>query len=50
MCISVSLSFLSDLLMHDYMLQTMVCIVYHYAFVGEAAVFDLLGKLSEFAL
>ena len=32
------------------MLHTIVYIVYHYAFVGEAVVFDLIGQHSDFAV
>ena len=38
---------ISDLVTCDYMLLTMLYMVYNYVFVGGAVVFDLIGGLSE---
>ena len=46
---SVLLGFLSDLLMSERMLPTMLYLVYHFV-VGGAVVFNLIGRLSESAL
>ena len=48
-CSSVLLGFLSDLLMSERMLPTMLYLVYHFV-VGGAVVFNLIGRLSESAL
>ena len=49
-CASVLLEYFSNLVALDYMVLIMVCIVYHDAFVGGAAVFDRVGQLSEYAV
>ena len=49
-CASVLLEYLLNLVMLDYMLLIMVCIVYHDVFVGGAVAFDRVGQSSEFAV
>ena len=47
-CVSVSLGYLLDLVTNHYMFLIMIYVVYHYAFVGGAFVFDLIAQRSEF--
>ena len=47
---SFLLEYLLNLVTFDYVLLTMVCIVYHDVFVGRAVVFDWVGQASEFAV
>lgn len=39
----VSLGYLLDLVTHVYKSLIMVCMIYHYVFVGGAVVIDLIG-------
>ena len=48
-CVSVLLECLLNLVKLDYMFL-MLCTVYHYAFIGGAAVLDRGGQPSEFTV
>ena len=49
-CVSVLLECLLNLVKLDYMFLIMLCTVYHYAFIGGAAVLDRGGQPSEFTV